>query len=137
MQPLNPPAPTLLFDGVCNLCSGAVQFILAHERPNSPLRFTSLQSDAGQALLQHAGLRTDFLESLVLIDNGRAYTESSAALRTAAYLKAPWRWVRLFLIIPYFLRDPIYRWIARNRYRWFGQKTECWLPTPDLKARFL
>ncbi|MDJ1499869.1 thiol-disulfide oxidoreductase DCC family protein [Xanthocytophaga agilis] len=127
----------LLFDGVCNLCNGAVQFILDHEKPNSQLTFTSLQSQTGQTLLQKFNLSTQQFDSLVLVVGERFYTESTAALRLAQKLKGIWSWLYWLIIIPKPIRDWGYRLIARNRYKWFGQKESCMIPTPELKARFL
>ena len=127
----------LLFDGVCNLCEGAVQFVLAHERAGSTLQFASLQSPAGTRLLQEAGLNATYIDSLVYLENGKAFTHSDAALGVAKHLKAPFVWVRIFHFLPKGFRDWVYNGIAKNRYRWFGQKQECWLPTPALKSRFL
>ncbi|MDJ1483963.1 thiol-disulfide oxidoreductase DCC family protein [Cytophagaceae bacterium YF14B1] len=127
----------LLFDGVCNLCNGAVQFILDHEKPNSQLTFTSLQSQTGQTLLQKFNLSTQQFDSLVLVVGERFYTESTAALRLARKLKRIWSWLYWLIIIPKPIRDWGYKLIARNRYKWFGQKESCMIPTPELKARFL
>lgn len=130
------PHPTLLFDGVCNLCSGSVQFILKRDT-RSRFRFASLQSDAGRRLMTDHGLDPDALSSVVLIEGGRAYQESTAALRIARHLPGAWKLLRVFTVIPRPLRDAAYRLIARNRYRWFGKTEACWLPTPELRARFL
>ncbi len=129
-------APILLFDGVCNLCSSAVQFILRHESAPT-LRFAALQSEAGQALLAAHGLPPGYQASLVLIEGPAAYTDSDAALRTAAYLRLPWRWLAGLRALYKPARDAAYRFVARRRYRWFGRKPSCWLPTPELSARFL
>lgn len=128
--------PILLFDGVCNLCHGAVQFILAHERAPQ-LRFAALQSEIGQQLLRDHHLPADYADSLVLIEGHRAYTLTTGALRLTRYLKFPYGLGRLALVIPAVLRDPFYHWIARHRYQWFGKKDQCLLPTPERKARFL
>lgn len=128
--------PTLLFDGVCNLCSGSVQFILKRDRQGR-FRFASLQSEVGRRLMTEHGLDPDALSSVVLIEDGRAYQESTAALRIARHLPGAWKLLRAFLVIPRPLRDAAYRLIARNRYRWFGKTESCWLPTPELRARFL
>lgn len=130
------PHPTLLFDGVCNLCSGSVQFILKRDKAGR-FRFASLQSDAGRRLMTGHGLDPAALSSVVLIEDGRAYQESTAALRIARHLPGAWKLLRVFTIIPRPLRDAAYRLIARNRYRWFGKTEACWLPTPELRARFL
>ena len=132
--------PILLFDGVCNLCSKAVHFILDHETAPE-IRFVSLQSDKGKELLATHGLSHLVAEadpeSLVLIEDGHAYERSSGALRVARYLRAPWRWGRIAWIVPRFLRDLVYRFIAKNRYAWFGKTDSCLVPTKELKARFI
>jgi predicted DCC family thiol-disulfide oxidoreductase YuxK len=140
--------PVVLFDGVCNLCSGVVRFVLDHERTPS-LRFAALQSDLAAELLEAAfgaehakRLRQGAHgegdpDSIVLVEGLRGWTHSTAALRIARHLDAPWRWVSVLLIVPRPLRDLVYRWIARNRYRWFGKTETCRVPTPELRARFL
>jgi len=138
----------VLFDGKCNLCNGSVQFIIDHERaPN--LRFAPLQSDIAserlKATLGEEATRALVLgaagsgdpDSIVVIEDGKAYTHSTAALRLAAHLTAPWRWAFVFYVVPRFIRDLVYRWIARNRYRWFGKTESCRVPTPELRARFI
>jgi predicted DCC family thiol-disulfide oxidoreductase YuxK len=125
----------VLFDGVCNLCNSAVQFIIRRDH-GSRFRFASLQSDKGRSLLAD---RPDLhgLDSIILIENGQYFTQSSAALRIARRLDGPWRASGILLIVPRWLRDPLYRWIARNRYRWFGKQQSCMLPTAEMKGRFL
>lgn len=128
--------PTILFDGVCNLCNGSVQFILRRD-PGQRFRFASLQSEAGRRLVTGHGLDPDELSSVILIEDGRVYRESTAALRIARHLSGAWKLLRVFVLIPRPIRDAVYRLIARNRYRWFGKQETCWLPTPELRARFL
>jgi predicted DCC family thiol-disulfide oxidoreductase YuxK len=128
--------PIVLFDGVCNLCSGSVQLILQHD-PAGRFRFASLQSDLAQRLLTERGLDPKALDSVVVIDGDRLYRESDAALRIARDLKGAWKVLTVFRVIPRPLRDWAYRLIARNRYRWFGKAETCWLPTPELRGRFL
>ena len=129
-------APVILFDGVCNLCNGFVQFVIRRDRVGR-FRFASLQSAEGQALLTAHGLPAPTEpESIVLIENGRAYSHSGAVLRLARHLPG-WRWLTAFRVVPRPVRDAVYRWVARNRYRWFGRQEACLLPTPELKARFL
>jgi predicted DCC family thiol-disulfide oxidoreductase YuxK len=128
--------PILFFDGVCNLCSASVQFIIEHEAQPT-IRFASLQSDLARQTLPPLGVDPARLESLVFVEGGVATTKSTAALRIARHLKAPWRWLAAFVVVPRVLRDVVYGLIAANRYRLFGKKDACWLPTPDLKARFL
>ncbi len=126
----------ILFDGVCNLCNGAVQFIIKRDDKNQ-FSFASLQSGTGKHLLvKHDLPFTDF-NSFVLIENDKVYTRSGAALRVARRLKGLWPLLYCFIIIPKFLRDGVYKLIAKNRYRWFGRQDECMLPSKDLKARFL
>lgn len=127
----------ILFDGVCNLCHGLVQFIIQRD-PQARFRFASLQSAAGQRLLP-AGLNPDpdNPESVVLVEDGRIYTHSDAVLRVLDRLGGGWKLLSAARILPRGLRDAAYRFVARNRYRWFGRQNECWLPTPELKARFL
>src|SRR5690606_13534024 len=129
-------APIMLFDGVCNLCSGVVQFILKHER-TSIVRFASLQSDiATQLLAQHKidAVKTD---SIVFIENGNAFIKSKAAFKIARHLAMPWRMASWFSFVPRWLGDPVYDLIARNRYRMFGKKEACWIPQPTWRDRSL
>lgn len=128
--------PTILFDGVCNLCNGSVQFILRRD-PQARFRFASLQSEAGRRLVTEQGLDPEVLNSVILIEDGRVYRESTAALRIARHMSGAWKLLRVLVLIPRPIRDAVYRLIARNRYRWFGKSETCWLPTPELRARFL
>lgn len=128
--------PILLFDGVCNLCSGAVQFIIEHDTA-AQFRFASLQSPFAQALLVQYHLADKKMDSVILIYQGKAYLYADAPLQVAMLLGGWWKLAYVFKIIPSTLRNVIYKWIARNRYAWFGKKTACWIPTPSLKARFL
>lgn len=128
--------PILFFDGVCNLCSASVQFVIARERTQT-LRFASLQSATAARLLPPLGVDPSALESLVLLQDGQVSVRSTAALLTARHLRAPWSWLAVFLTVPRVLRDVVYGAIAVNRYRLFGRQDACWLPSPTLKARFL
>jgi predicted DCC family thiol-disulfide oxidoreductase YuxK len=128
--------PVVLFDGVCNLCNGAVQFIIKHDKKKQ-FRFASLQSDAGQQLLEQYNFPTDELNSFILIDNGTAYSRSTGALKVCKKLNGLWPMLYTFMVIPKIFRDSIYDWVGRNRYKWFGKKEECMIPTAELKARFL
>lgn len=132
----DPEAPILLFDGVCNLCHSAVNFIFAHEKAPI-LRFASLQSPEGQELLKDYHLPQTYVDSLVLIERHHAYTHSEAALRVSAYLKPPFSLGRVATMLPQPVRDLAYLWVARHRYQWFGKKDQCLLPTPERRARFL
>lgn len=125
----------LLFDGVCNVCNGFVQFVIKRD-PAGYFQFASLQSEEGKKLLQQYGL-PETLETVVLIENNTAYTYSTAPLRTARKLKGFWKFGYVFLIVPRFIRDAVYRFIARNRYRWFGKKESCMMPSPDVQSRFI
>jgi predicted DCC family thiol-disulfide oxidoreductase YuxK len=129
-------APIILFDGVCNLCNASVQFVIERD-PTAIFRFASLQSDAGQAILAKNALNTEGLNSIILVENDVVYDRSTAALRIAKRLSGGIQLVAVFLIVPKFIRDFFYKIIAKNRYRWFGKQESCWLPTKELKARFL
>lgn len=128
--------PILLFDGVCNLCNGFVQFIILRD-PQAKFRFAALQSEAGQQLLEKAKMSTSEINTVVLYEHGKFYTHSDVGLRVARHLGGGWILFTVFKIIPKGLRDNIYNWIARNRYRWFGKQESCMMPTPELKERFL
>jgi predicted DCC family thiol-disulfide oxidoreductase YuxK len=127
---------TILFDGVCNLCNGAVQFIIRHD-PQGHFRFTAQQSAAGQALLEELHINAEGIDTIILIQGDQYYTQSTAALRIARHLSGFWPVLYMGIILPPFLRNGIYTYIARNRYRWFGRKDQCMLPTPEMKKRFL
>lgn len=128
--------PVILFDGVCNFCNGAVNFTLKRDR-NKKIRFAPLQSEAGKALTKQFGLPEHDLRSFLLIENGKLYNRSTAALRVCRYLSGLWPLCYGLIIIPAFIRNAVYDFIAKNRYKWFGQKEECMVPTPDMRARFL
>ncbi|WP_419950054.1 thiol-disulfide oxidoreductase DCC family protein [Candidatus Palauibacter sp.] len=136
----NLEGPIVLFDGVCNLCAGAVRFIIPRDRPGR-FRFASLQSEAGQRILTAVGVEApepgEAPRSLVLVANGRAYLRSGGALRIAAGLGRAWPLAAVLLVIPSPLRDLAYRFVARNRYRWFGKHTACSLPRAAENWRFL
>lgn len=128
--------PIVLFDGVCNLCNASVRFIIARD-PAARLRFASMQSPLGQSLLiQYLGAPQP-PESMVVLDGARVLTRSDAALAIAERLTAPWRWAGVFRVIPRPVRDTLYTFIARRRYRFFGKRDVCWVPTPALASRFL
>lgn len=135
----------LLFDGTCNFCNGLVQFVVDHER-DQELRFAALQSDEGRAALTGAVGEeraeailgdSDGPSTMVVLEDGVVHARSTAALRVARHLRAPWRWARILVVVPRPLRDVVYRWFARNRYRWFGRSETCRVPTPELRGRFL
>jgi len=128
----------VLFDGVCNLCSGSVRFIVERDR-DAYFRFASIQSEAGAELMREHGLAPPEGDptSIVVLDGGRTLQRSDAALAIAKHLKMPWKLLYAAVVVPRFLRDAVYDWIARNRYRVFGKKDVCMVPTPELRARFL
>ena len=125
----------ILFDGVCNLCNAWVQFVIERD-PGVKFAFAPLGSDAANALLgsRHYVATSD---SIILVEKDGIYDQSTAALRIARQLSGLWSKGAVFLIVPKGLRDAVYRFIARNRYRWFGRREVCMIPTPELKARFL
>ena len=133
-----PEHPVILFDGVCNLCNHSVNFIIDRD-PQARFRFAALQSPAAQALLAARGLPPPAAEpeSILLLAGDKVHQRSGAALRIARGLRGAWPLLSAFLLVPAPLRDWVYRWIARNRYRWFGKSDTCRMPTPELKARFL
>ena len=126
----------ILFDGVCNLCNGAVNFVIKRD-PRNVFKFTPLQEKQGVLLLKKHAVDARKLDSIVLIENGNVYTKSSAALRIAKKLSGLWPLFFVLLIIPSFIRDGVYDFIAKNRYKWFGKKEQCIIPTPGLKEKFL
>jgi predicted DCC family thiol-disulfide oxidoreductase YuxK len=128
--------PVILFDGLCNLCSSTVQFVIKHDR-NKLFRFASLQSEFGQQLLQKHQLAADELNSFILYKKGRIYTRSTGALLVAKELSGAWPLLASFIITPLFIRNGVYNLVAKNRYRWFGKKNECWIPTKELRERFI
>jgi predicted DCC family thiol-disulfide oxidoreductase YuxK len=127
--------PVLLFDGVCNLCNGAVRFVVRHD-PEGVFRFAPLQSDAADSLLADCDRESD-LDSVVLVADGACHVKSDAALRVARRLGLPYSLLWAFRFVPRGLRDAVYDVVADNRYGWFGRREECMVPTPDLEERFL
>lgn len=131
------PLSVVLFDGDCSFCNRSVQFILRRD-PGKRFQFAPLQSSIAQRLLQQAGRRREDLpDSIVLLEQDRLYTKSTAALRIARGLRGLWPLASVFLVFPAFLRDAVYDLIARNRYRWFGRQQTCLIPTPEIRERFL
>ncbi|MBL0145548.1 MAG: thiol-disulfide oxidoreductase DCC family protein [Chitinophagaceae bacterium] len=128
--------PIILFDGVCNFCNSSVNFVIKRDK-QAVIKFAALQSATGQQLLQQYSLPVNKMQSFVFIENGITYTQSTAALKVCKYLKGLWPLCSGFIIVPKFIRDGLYNYIAKNRYKWFGQKNSCMIPSPDIKARFL
>ncbi|MCC7297719.1 MAG: thiol-disulfide oxidoreductase DCC family protein [Bacteroidia bacterium] len=125
----------VLFDGVCNLCSSSVQWIIQHD-PKAQFSFASLQSEMGEKLKTQFGILPD-IDSVVLIENNTAFYQSDAALRIVKNTSGAWKFLYGFIVVPKFIRNFVYNFIAKNRYKWFGKKNECWLPNPELQSRFL
>jgi predicted DCC family thiol-disulfide oxidoreductase YuxK len=126
----------ILFDGVCNLCNTAVRFIIKRDYANQ-FRFASLQSGEGKKILTANDLAGDQMSTFILVENGKVYDRSTAALKVVRKLSGWWPLLYGFIIVPKVIRDGIYNVISNNRYRWFGKKTECMVPTPELRAKFL
>ncbi|MFZ3591107.1 thiol-disulfide oxidoreductase DCC family protein [Bacillus sp. DJP31] len=126
----------VLFDGVCNLCNGAIQFLLKYDKKER-LRFASLQSETGQRLLAQYQLPTDDFDSFVVIANGKAFRKSVAALEICKQLGGWFIPFLIFRVVPSPVRDSIYSGVANNRYKWFGKQEHCMIPTPELRKRFL
>lgn len=126
----------ILFDGVCNLCNGAVQFIIRNDAHGN-FKFASLQSDFAKNILKRFDIPVGDLQSILLIDNDKVYQKSDAALEIAKNLKGVWSGFYVLRFIPRFFRDGVYQFIAKNRYRTFGKMESCMIPTPELKSRFL
>ncbi|MGE7910074.1 thiol-disulfide oxidoreductase DCC family protein [Lysinibacillus xylanilyticus] len=125
----------ILFDGVCNFCDSSVQFIIKYDQA-AYFQFASIQSDAGQALLAQYEVPEN-IDSVILIEQGKVYFESTAALKICRRLDSFWPVCYIFVIIPSFIRNKMYRLFAKNRYRLFGRKEVCLLPTPSQRKRFL
>jgi predicted DCC family thiol-disulfide oxidoreductase YuxK len=126
----------VLFDGVCNFCNFWIQFALKHDKKGK-LKFGSLQGTTAQQILPQYNIDPAVLTSVIFIEDGTAYRESTAALKVCKYLDGGWKLLYVFIIIPAFLRDGLYKWIGRNRYKWFGKQESCMLPTPEQRARFV
>jgi predicted DCC family thiol-disulfide oxidoreductase YuxK len=132
------PTSVVFFDGVCNLCNGTVQFLIDHDK-RERLRFAALQSEAAKAMLEgrDLGPARESLDSVLLLEGDTLYARSDAALRIARRLSGAWPVFYALILVPRFVRDAIYDFVARHRYRWFGRTEACRVPTPALRARFL
>ncbi len=126
----------ILFDGVCNLCNRSAQYIAKHD-PDGYFRFAWLQSETGKQLLKKYGLAENEMDSFILIEDDKIFTRSTAGLKVARKLKGIIKLLYGFIIVPAFIRDSIYMLISRKRYKWFGKKEECEIPTALLKERFI
>lgn len=136
LEPSNTPNPVLVFDGVCGLCNASVDFVIKHDR-RRVFRFTPSQSASGRRLLERFGVDPEDVQSVYLVEGGRIKARSTAALLVARRLGFPWALASVFLLVPRPLRDLVYGWIARNRYRWFGKQETCRLPNAEERSRFL
>ena len=128
--------PLVLFDGVCNFCNFWIQFALKRDK-HSRLKFGSLQGETAQRVLPHYNIDPTVLTSVIFIEGGIAYRESTAALKVCRHLDGGWKLLYVLIIIPAFIRDGIYKWIGRNRYKWFGKQESCMLPTAKQRSRFV
>lgn len=126
----------VLFDGVCNLCNGAILFIIKRDKKDR-FRFAPLESDIGKKLLDLHGIDPNKIDSIVLVSGDHAFAKAGAALRISKQLSGLWPLLYFFIIIPKIIADFVYDFIARNRYKWFGKKESCMIPTPELKSKFL
>src|ERR1043165_7039174 len=126
----------LLFDGVCNLCNSWVNWVIDHDKKNL-FKFAALQSAFGQQRVKDLNLDAKYLDTVILDDEGKVYTESDVALEVARHIGGVYTLAVALYIFPRFIRNFVYRIIARNRYRWFGKQESCRVPTPELKAKFL
>ena len=137
MLNLPPNKKIILFDGVCNLCDSAVQFVIKHDRKDA-FRFVALQSELGQQILKHIGINPMNIDSVILYEPGIAYYyKSPAALEIAKSLGGFFHFGTVFMIIPTGIRNNLYDYIAKNRYKWYGKKESCWVPSQDLHDKFL
>lgn len=137
MQNLPKNKKIILFDGVCNLCNSAVQYIIERDKKDV-FRFVALQSELGQEICNYIGIDTKKVDSIILYEPGIAYyLKSEAALKIAAEFHSVYSLLSLFKIFPQNSRDAIYDYIAKNRYKWYGKKENCMIPTSELKAKFL
>jgi predicted DCC family thiol-disulfide oxidoreductase YuxK len=126
----------ILFDGVCNLCNASINFILERDKTDRFL-VGAIQEGPGQRLLRQFKVPPAYLDSVILIEQQRIYFRSSAALRISRHLSGPWPMLYPLIVLPRFIRDGLYDWIGKNRYRWFGKNNTCRVPTPEERAKFL
>ena len=126
----------ILFDGVCNLCNALVQFVIRHD-PKGKFHFAAIQSDIGRKIFQKYGLDSADLQTFVFISDNQVFLRSSAAIEVVSRFGGAWRMFAIFWLVPRLVRDAVYSTIARNRYRWFGRKDTCMIPTPEIEKRFL
>jgi len=133
---MNAEKPIILFDGVCNFCNAMVNFIIRQDKKSTFL-FCALQSEAGKKLLGEYNIDWKANDSFVVIENNKAYLKSDAALKLYDKLRWYWKWTQLFWVVPKFIRDWVYNVIAKNRYKWFGKREQCMVPTAEVRQKFL
>ena len=127
----------ILFDGICNLCNASVQYIIKHDK-NNVFLFAALQSNTGLEIIKKLNIDTSKTDSILLYTPEKELvSKSTAALKIARHLRFPINTLSIFIIVPPFIRNFVYDYIAKNRYKWFGKKESCWIPTPELKSKFL
>ena len=126
----------ILFDGVCNLCNASVNWIIDRDKQNL-FKFTSLQSAYGQNAVKHFGIANDYLNTVILAEDEKIYSRSTAVLRIMKHLGFPYNLTYCFIIVPEYIRDMVYKFVAKNRYKWFGKRDNCRIPEPGLKAKFI
>jgi len=128
--------PILFFDGLCNLCNGYIQFVIKRD-PDSRFRFAALQSDFAKEYFKEDPALIKDVHTVIMVEDGKRYSHSDVGLRMCAHLGGLWPILQVLKYLPKGFRDSIYNWVAKNRYRWFGKKDSCMIPTPELQARFL
>lgn len=133
---MNTNNPIILFDGVCNLCNRFIQFIIKRD-PNARFKFASIQSESGQFILHKLNQSKSSFDSIIYIKENKYFVKSSAGLQILKDLGGPWQVFYVFILIPQFIRDPIYNFIAKKRYKLFGKRDTCMIPSPEIKQRFL
>lgn len=136
MSEMNTEKKIVLFDGVCNFCNSSVNFIIDRDKHNR-FKFAALQTEAGQELLRKHNLPMEDFDTFIFIEGDKYYERSTAALRVVRDFPGLWKLLYAFIIVPPFIRDIFYNIIAKNRYKWFGKRNECRMPTPELKEKFL
>ncbi len=126
----------ILFDGVCNFCNGSVNFVIAHDQKNY-FKFAPLQSDVARDLLEKHNIDKASTDSVILIEDEKAYTHSTAGLRITRKLDGIWSWLYILIIVPKFIRDFFYKLFAKFRYKLFGKKDVCMMPTAEIRGKFI
>jgi predicted DCC family thiol-disulfide oxidoreductase YuxK len=133
---MNEKHAIVLFDGVCNFCNDRINFIIRHDKKDY-FRFAALQSDIGKKILADHGINMPDPDTFILVENGKTYDRTTAALRIVKHLSGLWPMLYAFIIVPPFIRDIVYRIIAKNRYKWWGERESCMIPTPEVRKKFL